>query len=64
MTGEEIGREKKAKKIARVVIGKAIEVLRDYDAEARRSVAEMCGFEDMSPVTLARVIEILENIAI
>lgn len=64
MTGEEIGRERKAKKLARHCLSKMISLLGEATPEDRKEIAAGAGFEDASEKTIARVIEILNGIAI
>ena len=63
MTGEEIGREQKAKKLARQVIATAIEII-VKDPEAWDALVSRAGFSSGSDKTKRRTVEILEGIAI
>ncbi len=66
MTGEEIGREKKAKRIAASAIGATIKVLKDGDEELWELLTKEAGANlgNPSPETRKRVIEFLEGVAI
>lgn len=66
MTGEEIGREKKAKRIAVSAIAATIKALRAGDEELWELVTKEAGpnFGTPSQETRKRVIEFLEEIAI
>ncbi len=67
MTGEEIGREKKARRMARAAIAGTISVFRDQAGDALwETLAKKAG-EKLGPpseATRKRVLEILEEIAI
>lgn len=64
MTGEEIGREKKAKRYAREVLRSMIQVLREADDRMWHDLGIRVGLPDPSDKTKARIIELLEGIAL
>lgn len=64
MTGEEIGREKKAKRMTRAIIGETIGVLKALDDSGWFQIAVRVGVAEPSEATRNRVIELLEEIAI
>ena len=64
MTGEEIGREKKAKALARMFLRETVRVVSELKDNEWFDQAEKEGFRQPSPETRARVIEILSEIAI
>ena len=63
MTGEEIGREKKAKKLVRGMLALLLVEVRNPE-NTMLELAVACGYDHVSDAIRTKVIEILEGIAI
>ncbi len=63
MTGEEIGREQKAKRIVRAMLAALIVEAKD-PVNTWADLCEIAKVQSPSPETRKRVVEILEGIAI
>lgn len=64
MSGEEIGREQKAKRIARAFLGAMLRALKSDDEAMWNDAAKQAGVNAPSEQTKARVIELIGEIAI
>ena len=65
MTGEEIGREQKAKKLARYCLSRLIVMLKDCNESDWEQAGALAGCtSEPSEATRKRVIEILSEVAI